>query len=427
MLPDAVWAAAGVLGAGIGALLVVAIVHRVVRRLGRRSLLLAELAAKAHRPTQVLVTLYAMQLALRALVRTFPGRDDVLHVIVIVLIATGAWLLASLLLVCEDIALARYRTDVVDNLRQRRLHTQVTMIRRVTVAAVMVCAMGVALMTFPEVRTIGASLLASAGVIGVIAGLAAQTMLGNVFAGLQLTFSDAIRLDDVVVVEGEWGRIEEITLSHVVLRIWDDRRLILPTSYFTTEPFQNWTRSSAAVLGTVMLEVDWTVPVPEIRARLRVAAESTPLWDGRTCVLQVTDAIGGRVTLRALVSAADAPALWDLRCHVREHLVDWLQHRYPHALLRARVELTGPGPDSAGPRSNGAGRTHADAPGTSEAEVAGPADIDDRAAPHMATESGPRAETESGPRAANGAGPRAVTDPGQRARVGADTPPDGAR
>ena len=348
VLPDALWATAGVLGAdigttaGIGALLAIGIVHRVVRRLGRRSILMAELATKAHRPAQVLVTLYAMQLALRALVRSFPGRDEVLHVIVIGLIAAGAWLLAALLLVFEDIALARYRTDIADNLRRRRLHTQITMVRRVTVAAVVVITVGVVLMTFPDVRAVGASLLAAAAVIGVIAGLAAQSMLGNVFAGLQLTFSDAIRLDDVVVVEGEWGRIEEITLSHVVVKIWDDRRLILPTSYFTNQPFQNWTRTSAALLGTVMLEVDWSVPLEEIRARMRAAVESTPLWDGRTCTLQVTDAVGGRVTLRALVSAADGPTLWDLRCHVREQLVTWLQAEHPYALPRWRVEGTAP-------------------------------------------------------------------------------------
>ena len=169
-----------------------------------------------------------------------------------------------------------------------------------------------------------------------VAALAAQSLLGNVFAGLQLAFSDAVRVDDVVVVEGEWGRIEEITLTYVAVQIWDDRRLILPTSYFTTKPFQNWTRTSSAVLGTAELDVDWSIPVEPLRAELRAVCEGSELWDGRVCVLQVTDAVGGMVRLRALVSAADAPALWDLRCLVRERLVAYVwQHQRGRAAAGA--------------------------------------------------------------------------------------------
>jgi hypothetical protein len=335
----ALWAVAGVVGAGIGALCAVEVIHQTVRRLGRRSVLLAELAKHAHRPFQVFLTLLAMQLALRSLVQSFPWRDEVLHIILLAVIGTGAWLVGVLLLVIEDVALARFGTDVPDNRRRRRLHTQIVMVRRVTVAIVVIIAAGVTLMTFPQVRAIGASVLASAGIMGIVAGLAAQSMLANVIAGLQLAFSDAIRLDDVVVVEGEWGKIEEITLSHVVVQIWDDRRLIMPTSYFTTTPFQNWTRTSAAVIGTVELEVDWTVPVPAMRDELRALLESTDMWDGRVCVLQVTEAQGGLVKLRALVSAADAPTLWDLRCLTREHLVAWVRDHRPTALPRWRAEV----------------------------------------------------------------------------------------
>jgi hypothetical protein len=194
-------------------------------------------------------------------------------------------------------------------------------------------------MTFPSVRGIGTSLLASAGVIGVVAALAAQSVLGNVFAGIQLAFSDAVRLDEVVVVDGEWGRIEELTLSYVAVHVWDDRRLILPTSYFTTTPFQNWTRTRAAVLGTAEFDVDWAVPVQGMREELRRVVEATGLWDGRVCVLQVTDATGGMVRVRALVSAADAPSLWDLRCLVRERLVEWIREQRPTALPRLRAEV----------------------------------------------------------------------------------------
>jgi small-conductance mechanosensitive channel len=337
----ALWTAARVLGAVLLALLVVEIVHRVVARLGRRWPLLADLSRQAHRPFQLLATLYAARLAVSGLVAEFPGRAAVRHGLLLAMIAAGAWLVAALLLVLEDAALAKFRTDVPDNLRARRLHTQVVMLRRLTVAAIVVLTVGVALMTFPQVRALGASVLASAGIIGIVAALAAQSLLGNVIAGLQLTFSDAIRLEDVVVVEGEWGRVEEITLSHVVIHIWDDRRLILPTSYFTSTPYQNWTRSAAAVLGTVDLDVDWSVPVGEIREELRAVAEASDLWDGRVCVLQVTEAVGGMVRLRALVSAIDAPTLWDLRCHVREHLVAWIRDHRPMALPRWRAELAG--------------------------------------------------------------------------------------
>src|SRR5262249_26505491 len=225
--------------------------------------------------------------------------------------------------------LARWHTDVENNRRARRLHTQVVMLRRVTLVVVAVIAFGVMLMTFPGARVFGTSVLASAGFAGIVAGFAAQSLLRNVIAGLQLAFSDAVRLGDVVVVEDEWGRIEEITLSYVVVQIWDDRRMILPTSYFTQTPFENWTRSDSSLLGSVELDVDWLMPVPEIREELRRALERSDLWDGRVSVLQVTDATGAAsatgtaIRLRALVSATDAPRLWDLRCEIREHLVAW--------------------------------------------------------------------------------------------------------
>lgn len=328
--------------AAVIALVVVEAVHRTVRRLGRRSTLLSELSEHAHRPLQVAVAVLAVQFGVRSSTGYGIGtawRQNLLHFLVLAVIAATAWLVGSLLLVTEDTALARFRLDVPDNRQARRIKTQIVMLRRVTVAVIVVLTVGAMLMTFPSVRGIGASVLASAGVIGVVAALAAQSVLSNVFAGLQLAFSDAVRLDDVVVVEGEWGRIEELTLSYVVVQIWDDRRLILPTSYFTSKPFQNWTRTQAAVLGTAEFEVDWSVPVQEMREELRRLVEGTELWDGRTCVLQVTDALGGLVRLRALVSAADAPRLWDLRCLVREHLVGWLRDQRPTALPRLRTEV----------------------------------------------------------------------------------------
>jgi small-conductance mechanosensitive channel len=324
------------------AIILVELSHWLLGRLGRRSTLAADLARTAHRPFMATLILFAVQQALRARAGEFPGRDGTLHALVILFIAAFAWLVAALVLVLEDVALDRWRTDVPDNLKRRRLKTQVVILRRVSVAAIVVLALGVALMTFPGIRALGASLLASAGLASVIAALAAQSTLGNVFAGLQLAFSDAIKVDDVVVVEEEWGRIEELTLTYVSVQIWDDRRLLLPTSYFTTKPFENWTRTGSAVLGTAELDVDWSVPVEPMRAELRSVCEGSKLWDQRVCVLQVTDAIGGSIRLRALVSAADAPSLWDLRCLVRERLVAWVWEHQRDALPRMRADVGAP-------------------------------------------------------------------------------------
>ncbi|MEU4250232.1 mechanosensitive ion channel domain-containing protein [Amycolatopsis sp. NPDC026612] len=312
--------------------------RRVVRRLSRRSAVLAELTVHAHRP----LLWFAAVIALRG-AGTFglpdgPWRERVSHGLGLALIGAGAWLVAGTLTSIERAALSRLRVDVPDNRHARRLQTQVTLVRRITVAGVAVIAFGAMLMTFPAARAAGTSLLASAGVVGAVAALAAQSLLGNVFAGMQIAFSDAIRLDDVVIVENEWGRIEDITLTYLVIHLWDDRRLVMPTSYFMSHPFENWTRREAALLGTVELDLDWSVPVEQMREELRRILEDTELWDGRVSVLQVTDAVHTLVRVRALVSAADAPTLFDLRCLVREQLVQWVRRTHPSALPRLRTE-----------------------------------------------------------------------------------------
>ena len=263
------------------------------------------------------------------------------------------------------------------------------------------------LMTFPAVRALGASVLASAGIISVIAALAAQSTLGNLFAGLQLAFSDAVRVDDVVVVEDEWGRIEELTLTYVAVQIWDDRRLILPTSYFTTKPFQNWTRTGSAVLGTAEIDVDWSAPVEPLRAELRAVCEGTELWDGRVCVLQVTDAIGGMIRLRALVSANDAGALWDLRCLVRERLVAWVwEHRRECAAAAARRRGDPPAPGD-GPASPPGTPGRHRAPGRRPGSSPAAGDGDARGAqPSWARRARPVAATSGMPAAVSGSSGR---------------------
>lgn len=314
------------------------VVSIVVRRVGRRSEFVRDVSHRMRRPLRAVLVVLALLVALRA---TTNDADQwtvgTEHWLLIVGIGVGAWFVGALAFVVEDSVLARFRTDVVDNRHARRIRTQVVVVRRVTVALVVICAIAAMLFTFPAARTAGTSLLASAGLISIVAGLAAQSALGNVFAGMQIAFTDAIRVDDVVVLEGEWGRIEEITMTYVVVHLWDDRRLIMPCTYFTTTPFQNWTRRAAELLGTVEIDLDWDVPVPAMRAELKRLLEASPLWDKRVGILQVTDATNGYVRMRALASAADAGTLFDLRCYVREGLVDWLQRAAPQGMPRTRL------------------------------------------------------------------------------------------
>lgn len=262
-----------------------------------------------------------------------------LDVLQIAFVCATAWLALRAVSSGEQLALNRFRIDVSDNLRARRVHTQVKLIRRIVSVAVLVLSLGAIMLTLEPVRQIGTTLLASAGVVGIIIGFAAQRSIGMVLAGLQVAIAQPIRLDDVVIVEGEWGRIEEITLTYVVVRIWDLRRLVVPVSYFIEQPFQNWTRVSADLLGTVFLYTDYTVPVEELRAELRSILQRCPNWDGKVAGLQVTNSDARTLELRALMSADDAPKLWDLRCEVREQLVAYLQQHHPEALPRTRAEL----------------------------------------------------------------------------------------
>lgn len=340
--PRAVVLVLGLAGALIVALVLAEVIAAVVRVVGRRTRLADTLSRRARLPLRVVLVVGAVWIALRVVSDPPPEgpgwRPGVEHALLIALIIGTAWLIGALAFVAEEAALVRYRTDGRDDVRVRRARTQVMVLRRVTIVGLVVCAIAAVLLTFDAARTAGATLLASAGLLSVVVGLAAQSSLGNAFAGLQLAFTDAIRVDDVVVVEGEWGRIEEITMTYVVVHLWDDRRLIMPSLWFTTTPFQNWTRRAADLLGTVELDVDWTVPVPQVRAELTRLLQTSGLWDHRVGVLQVTDATGGVVRLRALASAEDAPTLFDLRCHVREGLVDWLRRNHPGALPHTRWE-----------------------------------------------------------------------------------------
>ncbi|MBA8815314.1 small-conductance mechanosensitive channel [Microbacterium halimionae] len=327
----------------VGALLLAWIVTWVFRLMARRGSWPTVLVQRGRRPFRVMILVISLWIAINiSLPPDTEWRDGINQAFTIAIIGASAWLVGALVYFATDLALGAYRIDVPDNRVARRIRTQMLILRRLAVALLVVIAIGAALLTFPSVRTVGASLLASAGIASVVAGLAAQSVLANLFAGIQLVFSEAIRVDDVLVVEGEWGRVGEITLSYVVLNIWDDRRLVLPCTYFTTTPFENWTRKGSELLGAIELDLDWRVSPTRMRTHLQHVLAGTDLWDGRASVLQVTDATGGMVRVRILVTAKDSPTLFDLRCIVRESMVSWVQQNTPNALPTQRLLITDP-------------------------------------------------------------------------------------
>ena len=298
-----------------------------------------DIVARARGPARLVFALIAIQLV-RPTLTLQPGFEALwAHLVNLVLIAAVTWLVTRLVSVLGLVILRRHRIDVADNIDARRIHTQIRVIERIVAALVVIIGVAAMLMTFPQIRQLGASLLASAGIAGIVLGLAARPTLSNFIAGLQIALTQPIRLDDVVIVQGEWGRIEEITATYVVVRIWDERRLIVPFSQFIEQTFQNWTRTSAEILGTVFIHADYTVPVQALRDELEKIVRRSANWDGRVVGLQVTGAGEHTLELRALVSAADASKAWNLRCEVREQLVGFLKQTYPETLPRTRVEV----------------------------------------------------------------------------------------
>jgi small-conductance mechanosensitive channel len=293
----------------------------------------------AGRALRLILPMLALILGTPALAVSDDAQGIIQNAVSLALIGTIAFILVQFVNALAQLLLRRYRIDVADNRRARGVYTQVTVLKKIAVSVIALFAIASMLMVFQSVRQFGTAMIASAGVAGIIIGFAAQKSLTTLLAGIQIAMTQPIRIDDVVIVEGEWGKVEEITLTYVVVAIWDLRRLIVPITYFIEKPFQNWTRTSADILGSVFLQVDYDVPVGALRAELTRILEASPLWDRKVNVLQVTDAKERTLELRALASSSDAGKSWDLRCEVREKLVAFLQTNYPGSLPRLRASI----------------------------------------------------------------------------------------
>lgn len=323
---------------------IVGLLALIVALVGRRLPWVGDVARRARNALIVTAAIVALWIACAvskpADIEEWPA---ISRIFLIATILAGSWLLGALVSFGFERLMAREEVELAGP-HARRRRTQLLVIHRLVLVTIAVLALGTVLFTFPEMRAVGTSLLASAGIVSIIAGLAAQSILGNLIAGVQVAFTDAIRVGDVVVVEGEWGRIGEINLSYVVVYIWDERRLVVPCSYFTTTPIETWTRRSDKILGTVLMDLDWRVPMDAVRAEFDRIIQASPFWDGRSSSALVTDAQGGFVTVRFVMSAKNSSDQWDVRCEVREKMMTWLQQNHPEALPRTRIAVEQPAP-----------------------------------------------------------------------------------
>lgn len=339
-LPDGVL----VLGLFVLAIGLAFLLHRLLFRLvsdavGTRDLFVRSLVARVRGPSRLAMILFASALAASSAPLSGAQAATVRHGLLIVLIALIGWVARVALHVWTTVYLRRFKLDAEDNLLARKHVTQTRILQRIADFVILVLAAAGTLMTFEGVQQYGVSLLASAGAAGIVVGLALQPVLKNVFAGVQLAVTQPIRIDDALLVEGEWGNVEEITTTYVVLRLWDWRRMILPLSYFIENPFQNWTRESASLIGAVAIQLDYRTPVDLLRAEAQRIAAASPLWDRNVVNVQVTDFRERTMEVRILISAATSGRAFDLRCEMREKLVAFLQREHPVALPVTRNEL----------------------------------------------------------------------------------------
>lgn len=340
------------------ALFAVLIIHRIgtaiLFRLAAPFPFSRRLVLYGNRPGRAALFLMMTQVILRNNLDAFGFMPMLSHFTALALIATLTWFGVRCVSAVSDTIIELHPVDNADNLQARRVQTQTKVLAKSIMVMLVLLGSGAALMTLPMLRQIGTSLLASAGVAGLVVGFAAKPVLGNLLAGLQIALTQPIRLEDVVIIENEWGWIEEITGTYVVVRIWDQRRLVIPLQWFIENPFQNWTRTSSEILGTVLLWVDYRLPLEPVRKEADRICRNAPEWDERLCLIQVVEAGTQSMQLRVLVSAADAGRSWDLRCRVREGLISYIQDRYPEFLPRTRAEISDArGNHSAAPAAHG--------------------------------------------------------------------------
>lgn len=329
------------LGLLVASLAHAAIVQTMRQTIGARHPRVRALLTNSKGPLRLGLMVLALSIAVRVAPISSETADVLGGILNVTFIALLGWIALTAVQIMSQVYLQQFRLDIEDNLLARKHVTQVRILKRATDVLIVIMTIGAALMSFEAVRQYGVSLFASAGVAGLAIGLAARPLLSNLIAGIQIAVTQPIRLDDVVIVEGEYGTVEEITTTFVVIKLWDWRRMVLPLSYFIEKPFQNWTRETSALIGSVFLYVDYGVPVAKLRERLEAVVRESPLWDGRVVALQVSDTKERTVEIRALVSAGSAPAAWDLRCEVREKLIAFLQQEYPEGLPRTRQEVVG--------------------------------------------------------------------------------------
>jgi small-conductance mechanosensitive channel len=318
------------------------VVYRAMKRaVAGRSLFWRSLVSRTRGPSRLGLIVVAISLASTTVHLSWEVRIALNQLLLVAFVTLTGWCCATALHIATVIYLRRFKLDAEDNLLARKHFTQMRILERAGVTLVALVTLSVALMTFEPVRQYGVSLLASAGAAGLVLGLAMQPVLSNLVAGIQIAITQPIRIEDAIIVENEWGWVEEITATYVVVRLWDWRRLVLPLTYFIQKPFQNWTRDGASLIGSVFIYVDHRAPVAAMRETLVAIARASPLWDGRVVNLQVSDAKESTIEIRMLVSARNAPQAWDLRCVVREAMITWLQAEHPEALPRHRTEWVG--------------------------------------------------------------------------------------
>jgi len=339
-LPDAVWNVVLAAAAILTGFLFKGIATLILRLYSKTNLsysLFRTILTHINRPFTFFLPLLTFNLVL-PFMQLNKGQYSIINKITgILLIVTFSMVLIAVVKIFENLLYHVYNLNKTDNLRERKIRTQIQFIRKLVISLIIVLAVGAVLLSFSSLRRIGTGLLTGVGISGIIVGLAAQRSLGNLLAGLQIAFTQPIRLDDVVIVEGEYGRVEEITMTYVVVSLWDQRRLVLPINYFIEKPFQNWTRNTSEILGTVFLYLDYTAPFDAIRKEFDRLLQSSDLWDKRTGGMQVTNTTQNAVEVRFLISASNSSKAFDLRCYIRENLVSFIQKNYPEALPVTRA------------------------------------------------------------------------------------------